>query len=483
MIPGTGSAAPRHPRDAAAKPGTITIARPRHDPSWPRAEQGEARRGRDARQRLLPPPDRPPRGGRSRRADGQHHDDAILVTFETMVRDGTALRDDFAGYLVRLRSLRIVSTEKLAATDDAMFVEATAVPDYGVTRVLDPFALRPSLRESNPPLRRSALLHSRRGDAVRPASPPVRAARDLVGSVACTADAAAMIRAPSVRTVPAWTTPLPLTAKDKSRRHERRRQGRGRGRDPMVTTIRAVFDGEVLRPDEALGCPATPPFIVAVEGRRRRSRGRTGCPLVLLSVSAHGRQRGHGGSLDAPRRARPRPAGQRNPVLRDGVPLFLATTYPIAPANADHRRHEAAAGREARLAPGRRRSVTPAFVLAGRGDGLAAVHRRIAVPVIDQLPAEPRGETVPASPDPMAAASAPYPAWTDRGGDRLDFVRRDGGARAVGGADRRCARPAGELSRAGARGATAMNLRSSLRWGRPRAGNCRAERLGAPNLR
>lgn len=76
---------------------------------------------------------------------GQYHD-AVLVTFETTVRDRTALRDDFAGYLARLRSLRLVSTEKLAETDAALFVEATAAPDHGVARVSDPFALRPSPR-------------------------------------------------------------------------------------------------------------------------------------------------------------------------------------------------------------------------------------------------------------------------------------------------------------------------------------------------
>jgi hypothetical protein len=72
----------------------------------------------------------------------QYHDDATLVTFETAVRGRAALRDYFVGYLARLGSLRLVSTEKFAATEDALFFGATAATDHGVARVYDAFALR-----------------------------------------------------------------------------------------------------------------------------------------------------------------------------------------------------------------------------------------------------------------------------------------------------------------------------------------------------
>lgn len=72
----------------------------------------------------------------------QYRDDAVLVTFGTTVRGRAALRDYFVGYLAGLGSLRLLSTEKFAADDDALLFEATAATAHGVARVYDAFALR-----------------------------------------------------------------------------------------------------------------------------------------------------------------------------------------------------------------------------------------------------------------------------------------------------------------------------------------------------
>lgn len=72
----------------------------------------------------------------------QYHDDAVLMTPETTVRGRAALRDYMTGYLARLGSLRLVSTEKFNATEGAILFEATAETAHGVARVYDAFVLR-----------------------------------------------------------------------------------------------------------------------------------------------------------------------------------------------------------------------------------------------------------------------------------------------------------------------------------------------------
>ncbi len=72
----------------------------------------------------------------------QYHEDAVLLTFDTTVRGHDALRPYMAAYLARLGSLRLRSTDKFRATDDAILFEATVDTDHGVARVYDAFALR-----------------------------------------------------------------------------------------------------------------------------------------------------------------------------------------------------------------------------------------------------------------------------------------------------------------------------------------------------
>jgi len=72
----------------------------------------------------------------------QDADDVVLVMFEPTVRGRAALRNHFVGYLARLCSLRLVSTEKFAASDDAVFFESIAGTPLGVARADDAFAPR-----------------------------------------------------------------------------------------------------------------------------------------------------------------------------------------------------------------------------------------------------------------------------------------------------------------------------------------------------
>lgn len=73
---------------------------------------------------------------------GQYHEDATLVTFEATVAGLPALREYFRGYLARLGSLRLKSTDRFAETADSILFEATVVTDLGEARVYDVFVLR-----------------------------------------------------------------------------------------------------------------------------------------------------------------------------------------------------------------------------------------------------------------------------------------------------------------------------------------------------
>ena len=72
----------------------------------------------------------------------QYHDDAVVVTFDTTVAGRPAIHEYFVGYLARLGSLRLTSTDRFTETDDAIFFEATVESDLGEARVYDVFILR-----------------------------------------------------------------------------------------------------------------------------------------------------------------------------------------------------------------------------------------------------------------------------------------------------------------------------------------------------
>jgi ketosteroid isomerase-like protein len=76
------------------------------------------------------------------RVMAQYHEDAVLVSFDTTVRGRTALREHFVGYLARLGSLTLLSTDRWAETPDAIFFEATVRTSSAEVKVYDIFMLR-----------------------------------------------------------------------------------------------------------------------------------------------------------------------------------------------------------------------------------------------------------------------------------------------------------------------------------------------------
>ena len=72
----------------------------------------------------------------------QYHEDAMLIGFDLLLRGRDALRQHMEGYLARLGSFKLKSTDKFTETGDSIFFEATVVTDLGEARVYDVFMLK-----------------------------------------------------------------------------------------------------------------------------------------------------------------------------------------------------------------------------------------------------------------------------------------------------------------------------------------------------
>lgn len=72
----------------------------------------------------------------------QYHPDATMVGFDFMVKGLGAIKKHFEGYLERLGTLKLKSTDKFTETKDAIFFEATIMSDLGEAQVYDVFMLR-----------------------------------------------------------------------------------------------------------------------------------------------------------------------------------------------------------------------------------------------------------------------------------------------------------------------------------------------------
>lgn len=72
----------------------------------------------------------------------QYHEDAVLVSFDKVVRGKAALRQHLEGYLSYLGSFKVKSTDKFVETEESIFFEATMITDLGEARVYDVFMLR-----------------------------------------------------------------------------------------------------------------------------------------------------------------------------------------------------------------------------------------------------------------------------------------------------------------------------------------------------
>ncbi|GAC1390250.1 MAG: hypothetical protein NVS4B11_05930 [Ktedonobacteraceae bacterium] len=72
----------------------------------------------------------------------QYHPDATMVGFDFTVKGHEAIRKHFVGYLERLGTLKLKSTDKFTETDDSIFLEATITTNLAEARVYDVFLLR-----------------------------------------------------------------------------------------------------------------------------------------------------------------------------------------------------------------------------------------------------------------------------------------------------------------------------------------------------
>ncbi len=72
----------------------------------------------------------------------QYHEDAVMVGFDFTARGHAAIREHLTGYLAKLGSLKLVSTDRFAETEDSIFFEATVHTPLAEAKVYDVFLLR-----------------------------------------------------------------------------------------------------------------------------------------------------------------------------------------------------------------------------------------------------------------------------------------------------------------------------------------------------
>jgi hypothetical protein len=71
-----------------------------------------------------------------------YHSDAVLVTFQGVVRGQEGLKQHFRKYMKKLGQLTLVSLDQFAETEDTIFFEATVMTALGKAQVYDAFVLR-----------------------------------------------------------------------------------------------------------------------------------------------------------------------------------------------------------------------------------------------------------------------------------------------------------------------------------------------------
>lgn len=74
--------------------------------------------------------------------DNNYNEDAVLVSFDGIVKGGEALKEHFRGYLEYLGSITVDSTDKFTETEDSIFFEATVTTKLGQVHVYDAMVFR-----------------------------------------------------------------------------------------------------------------------------------------------------------------------------------------------------------------------------------------------------------------------------------------------------------------------------------------------------
>jgi hypothetical protein len=71
-----------------------------------------------------------------------YHSDAVLVTFQGVVRGQEALKQHFRKYMNKLGRIAVLSLDQFVETEDSMFFEATVMSALGKAQVYDAFVVR-----------------------------------------------------------------------------------------------------------------------------------------------------------------------------------------------------------------------------------------------------------------------------------------------------------------------------------------------------
>lgn len=74
--------------------------------------------------------------------DNHYHDDAVLISFDFVVKGSDALKEHFRNYLKMLGNLEVKSTDKFTETEDTIFFQASVVSYLGPAVVYDALVLR-----------------------------------------------------------------------------------------------------------------------------------------------------------------------------------------------------------------------------------------------------------------------------------------------------------------------------------------------------
>jgi SnoaL-like protein len=71
-----------------------------------------------------------------------YHSDAVLVSFQGVVRGQEALKHHFRKYMKKLGQLSVLSLDQFVETEDGIFLEASVVTALGKAQVYDAFVVR-----------------------------------------------------------------------------------------------------------------------------------------------------------------------------------------------------------------------------------------------------------------------------------------------------------------------------------------------------
>jgi hypothetical protein len=74
--------------------------------------------------------------------DNHYNEEAVLTSLDFEVRGRAALKDHFRGYLKRLGSIKVISTDHFVEGKDTIFFDAHVMTDLGAVVVFDALVLK-----------------------------------------------------------------------------------------------------------------------------------------------------------------------------------------------------------------------------------------------------------------------------------------------------------------------------------------------------